>query len=159
MTETIFEKKKSDVHLDFLVWFMCHPLTWRRRDLWPILQPATRYTRSRCFGSFWGAVSMSTVFTVIGGDALSIFIYSIWLYVTTLWNVGNSLKIWKRVHKGLKMSVKQPSHTWRFDSGTAQSPSRLSENAPQSLWVCEGGHWDWDRKTSGNCEWAILTDI
>ena len=33
--------------------------------------------------------------------------------------------------------------TWRFDSVTALSPHRLSENASQSPWVCEGGHWDW----------------
>ena len=43
-----------------------HPLTWRRQDLWPLLQPASR-GRWKCFGFTFGGAVMS-----------SIFIYSPW---------------------------------------------------------------------------------
>ena len=71
MTETIFGKN--------LVWLMSHPLTWRRRDLRPILQPATRGTIKMFWLHFGGAVR------------LSIFIYSLWL-----WTVQFSDNSWAK---------------------------------------------------------------
>ena len=45
LTDNIFTTlfDSFDLYFDLLVWFMSHPLTWRRYDLWPILQPATRW--------------------------------------------------------------------------------------------------------------------
>ncbi len=70
--------------------------------------------------------------------------------VTTLWTVGYSSRqslqkceVTESVYKELKKSVREPSYTWRFDSGTALSPCGFSGNVPQSLQVHECGRWDW----------------
>ena len=42
LQKIIFEKNKLDIQFDLLVWSVSHPLTWRRRGLWPILTEAMR---------------------------------------------------------------------------------------------------------------------
>ena len=53
VTETIFGNNLSKEYFseEWSVWLMSHPLKWRRRDLWPILQPA-----SRGWLHLWGAL-------------------------------------------------------------------------------------------------------
>ena len=65
MTESIFRKNLFDVYFD-LILPMSHPLTWRKRALWTILQPATR-ERSRCFVFTFGELSCHpSLYTVYG---------------------------------------------------------------------------------------------
>ena len=142
------------------------PLHLQICDTWRRLQCLQRRHSSCCCGSCWDAAGSSI--TRNGWSLLqklsiptSIFLnqtYSCYLCqgghifhpcplvcwlvcTTTLWTVGNSL--WQ--------SLKVPSRYWRFYSGTALTPNGLIWNVPQSLWVLEGGQWDWAHNAEGTC--------
>ena len=68
--------KWIDVNFDFLVQSMSHPLTWRRQDLWPTLQSATRW-RLRHFVFSSGKLSCCLYLYSLKGRSVSLYVQNV----------------------------------------------------------------------------------
>ena len=60
MTEKPLYIRILNGFFDYLVWSKPHPLTWRRLDLWPVLQRATRGWSTTLWLHFFGEVMSFT---------------------------------------------------------------------------------------------------